>query len=84
MSDYVPSESESKQDTRHTTRSPDPPRNRPSPRQTQSQPSQTGPIRGSTRQAGHQPALGMPPSKFTGPMFLVAPRPHSRVCWYWY
>ncbi|KAA1095475.1 hypothetical protein PGT21_021269 [Puccinia graminis f. sp. tritici] len=61
MSDLVPSESKSEQDTLHTTRSPDPPCNRPSLCQTRSQPSQAGPIHGSTQRDGRQPALGIPP-----------------------
>ncbi|EFP84908.1 uncharacterized protein PGTG_10379 [Puccinia graminis f. sp. tritici CRL 75-36-700-3] len=61
MSDYVPTDSESEQETRDTTHSPDRPQPRPPPRQTQSQRSQAGPIRGSTPRAGRQPAQWIPP-----------------------
>ncbi|KAA1067640.1 hypothetical protein PGT21_012367 [Puccinia graminis f. sp. tritici] len=61
MSDYVPTDSKSERENRDTDRSPDPPHNRPSPRRIQSQPNQTGPIRGMTGLVGRQPAHGIPP-----------------------
>ncbi|KAA1130768.1 hypothetical protein PGTUg99_014779 [Puccinia graminis f. sp. tritici] len=61
MSDYVPTESESDRDTSDNHHSPAPRTNHRTPLQTQTQPSQTGPIRGSSQRRGHHPVRSVPP-----------------------